>query len=256
MRNILVLLVAALLSGAATVPALADLTIEMKTDQGEQTLQVTSHQLAVQTRGQDVIFRGDKQVLWIVDPAEKSYTEMTEKDAEAMAAKVNDAMAQLKEAMKNVPPEQRAMMEKMMSGKMTHLAKSERTVKPLDEKKTINGFDCSGYNVITDQGVTEVWAADPAALKIKPEDLSVFKDLAQFMKSALPGMDQFTDLAKDFEHPGKDQVPGFPVLTIGRDKDGKELYRAELIKVDHGTVPESVFDLPEGLTKKKGFGDE
>jgi len=242
---------------AAGIPAArADMTIEMKHNGTPQNIQVTDDKISMGMEDRGVIFRGDKNVLWIIDTPQKTYTEMTEEDARAMGEKVNDAMAQMKEAMKNMPPEQRAMMEKMMSGKMAQLKESKRTVTPLHQEKTINGFKCSGYKVEGEGDELEVWSADPKELKIKPEDMSAFKDFAAFMQSALPGMEQISDLVKDFDHPREDQVPGFPVLTIAKNKDGSEAWRNELVQVDHDKIPASAFELPEGLTKTKGLMQE
>lgn len=248
-------LAAALLIGLA--PARADVTVRMKHNDKPQTLYVAPHAFQTTTEGGTMIFRGDRKLLWMVDAEEKKYTELTEADAKAMGAKLGDAMAQLQEALKNAPPAQRAMVEKMMKGQMAGMAPKERTVKATGETKTINGFPCSGYMIsISDGSSTEVWAADPKAVHLDPKDLSVWKDFGEFMKAMLPGVDQFKDLIKDYENPGKDQVPGFPVLSIQRDGSGKELWRSELVGVDEGPIPAEKFEIPAGFKKEKAKLDE
>jgi hypothetical protein len=234
--------------------ARADLTMEMKQTMAKgkevtETVRVTEHKIGIDSGGQGMVFRGDKKVLWIIDTAQKTYTEMDEAAAKAMGEQMNSAMAQLQEAMKGMPAEQRAQMEKMMAGKMKGMTPPKQTVKPMGQTKPINGFECAGYTVSGGDGETEVWAADPKVLKLGTADMTAFKDFAEFMKSSFPGMERIADLAKDFDHPREDQVPGFPVLTIRRDKSGKEEFRSELLKLTRGSVDASVFELPAGLTK-------
>jgi hypothetical protein len=248
-------LVALLLGGV--VPARADVTIQMKHNTEPQTLYVAPHAFQTATDGGKMIFRGDQKLLWMVDDKEKKYTELTEADAKAMGAKLGEAMAQMQEALKNAPPAQRAMMEKMMKGQMAGMTPKERTVKAMGQTKTINGFECAGYTVsVSDGSSTEVWAAEPKAIHLDPKDISVWKDFAEFMKAMLPGVDQFKDLIKDYDNPGKDQVPGFPVLSIQRDKAGKEIWRSELVSVEKGSIPAEKFEVPAGFKKDKAKLDE
>jgi hypothetical protein len=237
-----------------TPPARADLTMEMKQTmrkekEAVETVRVAQHKIGIDMGGQNMVFRGDKKVLWIIDTEKKTYTEMDEAACKAMGEQMNGAMAQMQEALKGMPAEQRAQMEKMMAGKMKGMTPPKQTVKPMGQKKTINGFECAGYTVSGGAGETEVWAADPKALKLDAADMTAFKDFAEFMKSSFPGMERIADLAKDFDHPREGQVPGFPVLTIRKDKSGKEDFRSELMKLTRGSVEASAFELPAGFTK-------
>jgi hypothetical protein len=202
-----------------------------------------------------MIFRGDKKLLWMVDEEKKTYTEMTEEGAKAMGAQMDDAMTQMQDALKKVPPEQRAMMEKMLAGKISKASAGKRTFKPMEEKRRINGFDCAGYLVSKEGGpITEVWTADPKSIQLDPKELAVFKEVAEFMKSMTSGMDQIQELVKDYEHPAEGDVPGFPVLTIQRNEKGKELWRTELVRVDKGAVAETTFEVPSGFEMQKPPG--
>src|SRR3954464_4080531 len=70
-----------------------------------------------QRGGQVVIFDGTRDVMMMIDDANKSYTEMTKADADALGSQVSSAMSQMQEAMKNMPPEQRAQIEAAMKGR-------------------------------------------------------------------------------------------------------------------------------------------
>ena len=55
-----------------------------------------------------VIFDGTRQVLTMIDNEKKTYTEMTQEDAEKMGAQLSGMMAQIEKQMATMPPEQRA----------------------------------------------------------------------------------------------------------------------------------------------------
>jgi hypothetical protein len=243
---------ASLLCGATAVRA--DLTMEMKQNGEAQHVYLKEHMFAVTNHEGLTIFRGDKQVLWTVNTHEKTCAEMTKADAQAAGEQMNAARSQMREAMKNVPAEQRAMMEKMIAGHMPKPQADARVIKPSGETKTINGYACAGYLVTHDDGsVEEIWTADPAAVHIEARDLAVFAEFAAFIKSLMAGMglDKMRDMIKDYAHPDPKDVPGFPILTVLKDADGKETWRAELVKLDHGAVAADKFEAPAGFQKTK-----
>ena len=65
---------------------------------------------------------GGRNRMVILDKAKNTYQEIDEQTMKQMGQQVSGAMAQMEAAMKNMPPEQRAMMEKMMKGKMPQAA--------------------------------------------------------------------------------------------------------------------------------------
>jgi hypothetical protein len=247
MKPIRVAWLAVLLLAPVSI-ARADLTIEMKYNKDPMATYVTSDKLASTTTQGGMIFLGKEKVLRIVDSANKKYTEMTEEDAKAMGAQ----MADMQKTLEQLPPAMREKVGAAMRGRMPG-ATDQRTVKPLGTTKTINGFETAGYLVTTGagDGETEVWAAPAKKLGIDTSDTAVFKDLAAFMQTMVPGLDAMRELIKDYEKPNPGDVPGFPVLTIHRDKGGKEVWRSELVKVDKSAVPAERFAVPAGFKKEK-----
>jgi hypothetical protein len=60
------------------------------------------------------IFRLDKEVMYIINNKDKEYTEMTFSEMEAATKQAMGQMEALKKQMKDMPPEQRKAMEKML----------------------------------------------------------------------------------------------------------------------------------------------
>lgn len=93
--------------------------------------------------GAVTIFRLDKELLWMLNPEKKTYSEMTFAEMEKMVNKGMEQMAAVKEQMKNMPEEQRKMMEKMMGG-----GDQAVEVKATSETKSISGRKCKKYLVL------------------------------------------------------------------------------------------------------------
>lgn len=246
MRRLSSLLVSGLLlalSGAAN----ADVTVVSKMNGEMQTVRTSEHRIAMTGLQSGMIFRGDRKLMWILNPEKKTYTEMTEADLKAMAEQMNTAMVELEKMKAQLPP---GMLDKMKQS-MPSASAPKRTVTPMNESKTINGFPCKGYAVSSESGrKSEVWSTDPASAQLRPEDLSAFKEFADFMKTMMPGMESWSDWAKDFDHPKEGQVPGVPILTIVKDESGEELFRTELVRVEHGAVAPAEFEVPAGYAEK------
>jgi hypothetical protein len=246
MKKLAVFLIGSFLLGSGGA-ATADVTVEMKQNEQPMTLYATEDRMATESGQGGMIFLGPEKILRMINSEKKKYTEITEADAKAMAEKI----AQAQRAMASLPP---ALREKM-AGAMKGMggAPAPRTVKPLHQSKTINGFPTDGYVVTVEgaKGETEIWATAPGKLGVKATDLTVFKAMAEFMQQMIPGLESMKDLIKDYDHPEPDQVPGFPVLTIQKDEGGKEIWRSELVRVDHGAVPGEKFAVPAGYKQEK-----
>jgi hypothetical protein len=225
--------------------ARADVTIEMRQDGKPLVTYVSQHKLASSSEAGGMIFLADEKVLRLIDAGRKRYTEMTAADAAALG----EQMAAMQQRVQNMPPQIRERMPGManMPG-----AGGKRTVRALGETRKIRDFDATGYVVTTEgtKGETEVWTTDPQNLGIQSVDFAVFRELAAFMRTMVPGLEVMREMIKNYEQPGPGEVPGFPVLTIRRDENGGERSRTELIKCDRGSIPGDKFKVPAGFKKQ------
>jgi len=72
-----------------------------------------------------------------------------------MANRMSEAMKQMEETLKNVPPEQREMVERMMQGRMKGMPtptapRSEPTVRSLGQSDIVSGIRCDWKEVSRD----------------------------------------------------------------------------------------------------------
>ena len=252
-------LVAALCFAFAAAPALAGLVgeFESKPPTGTATagkMLVEPDRLRIESAEGTVIFRGDKQVLWMVSEKDKSYRELTKADVQKMADQMSTVMPQIEEQLKNMSPEERAMVEGMMKGKMGGAmagAAAKKMFVKTGATETVNGFPCSIYDTMRGEDkIGRVWVTDYKSLGVTRDDMKAFDSMIAFIEPMMgPLKDMFSGLIQKSGAPDdKTAIPGFPIRTVTTGKKGDRVEEVKSLK--HETIPASVFDLPAGLKKE------
>lgn len=183
-----------------------------------------------------MIFDGGKQVLYLVDPARKTYVEMTKADVDRLSAQVQGAAAQMQSQLEKLPPAQRAQMEGMMKG-------VQRTRTGSD---TVGRWTCDKYDLtMSAQKIGEVCSVNPTALGFGARDFDVMLQMAAFYSAMAPQM------AGQLPGPGSIDPRGssdFPVKTVMMFPGGT--VTTELIEVGRRTFSDALFAVPAGFTKQ------
>ena len=182
-----------------------------------------------------MLLRMDQQKIYDVDPAKKTYSEMTFADMEAYAKKAGDKMAQFNEKIKNMPPEQRKQMESlgaMMGGGTDAPVEISST----GEKKTVSGFACTKY-IMTRGGkeLATLWVTKDVA-----GFADLRKDWMEFGKR-MATLTNMTGLGEAYQ-----KIDGFPMET-NMDMMGK--MTTVVTKVEKKNTPAGEFNVPAGFTK-------
>jgi len=194
---------------------------------------------------------GGRNRMVILDRAKNTYQEIDEAMMKQLGAQVNAAMAQMQEQMKNLPPEQRAMMEKMMKGKMPQGVANAvpKTVYTAKGSGSVNGFSCTKYEGMEGaQKVADVCAAQASQIKLGASDFQVFqkmKDFVSGLTSAMSNSPFYSNLAagRYFEN----GIEGFPIQRVSYS-NGKAEQRSELKSVTQASFSDADFSL--GNAKK------
>jgi hypothetical protein len=192
-----------------------------------------------------MIYRGDKSAFWMIDTQKKTYMVMTEKDFDAMRAKMDSAMAKVREQMKSLPPERQKMMEEMMAKMAPGGAQGPKTTyRKIGDGGKVEGWATEKYEGRRDTTkVSEIWTAAPKAIGIQEADVNVLKDMAKFFQKFAQGM-------PDFIGNKENGLEGVPVKSIGY-RDGKPTWESELKSVKKEDLAASLFEIPAGFTEKK-----
>ena len=186
------------------------------------SVQMQGESLRMETPENTVIFRGDKQVLWILQPADGTYTEMDKATLEQASSAMSEAMAEMKSQMASLPPEQRAMVEKMMSAQAQPGAAPAPVPERLEatgKTETISGHATTAWNSYRgDEKVRESWVTDWKSFGLTATDFKPLEEMADFMRALTKGMPQKADSGFAAKYTGKDALPGVPMRIVSFGK--------------------------------------
>jgi hypothetical protein len=192
----------------------------------------------VSSEDQDyIIIRLDKEKMISVDTKKKTYWEQTfaelEKSMKAASAKMEKQMAGMQEQLKNLPEEQRKMMEGML-GTQGGTAGNVQMSKSGETKK-ISGFSCAKYvakegekELMTLWTTTDVKGFEPLRKDYEALSRRMTAMNPRLMKGLIDAMSK---------------VEGFPIET---DWGGMT---NTVLKIEQRSTPESEFSIPAGFKK-------
>jgi hypothetical protein len=211
-------------------------------------LWISADKLQVEMQGPQsmmMIYRQDKGLFWLIQPGQKSYTEMTNADIEAMAKTLEAARAKLNEQMKNLPEEQKQLMEKMMGGMLPPPTSPKVTFKKALGTAKVGEWSCQNWESYLD-GVKNAdhCVADFKATELKETDFKIFKDIAKFVGKMAASYKGLLDQSANLE-----QLGGIPVQTTVIS-DGKVESKLTLQSIKRLKASATTYELPAGLTKK------
>ena len=225
--------------------------ISMTGKQSEKTKQKVfykSGMIKIVDLGEDeiTIVRMDKELMWDIDLEDSTYTEMTFAEMEKMSQEGKKQMAaaraEMEEQMKDMPPEERAMVEKMMGSQMSKMMggddeAGELSLKRTGKKEKISGLNCQQVVVtIDDEPFVEMWVTDK--YELGGELFTIYEKMNLFKYKPNEDMKKFKS---------------FPMKTVFTIDMGMGTMRnvttvSEVVKT---SVKESEFDLTKGLKLRK-----
>ncbi|MDH3647646.1 MAG: DUF4412 domain-containing protein [Gammaproteobacteria bacterium] len=207
----------------------------------------------------DWIYHADRREMIVVDHENRSYHVMDKSTSQQINEQVSSAMAQMQEALKNVPADQRAMVEQMMKQRMpkakapAQASKSE--LKRTGERADKNGYPCVKYEVYRDgDKVREMWVTDWDNIEGGSDVVDVFEEMSGFFREMLDALPDFAkgSAAGEPAFAYMKELKGFPVATEefenGRKTGESNLRSAKRLKLD----PDA-FEPPSGYKRQSMF---
>ena len=210
-----------------------------------------------------MIYRGDRREMVVLDHGKKSYFVMDQQMMKKMAGQMSQAMRQVQEALKNVPAEQRAMVEKMMKQRMPAMQPPQRptiVVRKTADRAELHGYPCVKYEVLREgRKIKELWVTDWANVEGGSEVVDVFRDMATFFSEMLesfsggagPGLAQ-TVGDSVFQH--MNELDGFPVVTRNYGDDGSLESESALRSSGRRPLDAAEFEPPVGYKRQQMMG--
>ena len=205
-----------------------------------------------------MIFRGEEMLM--LNHKDKSYTVMDEAMLEEMNSQMSAAMQQMEAQLAQVPPAQRAMVEKMMKGQMQGMMPMQSAAPPppprveVGESSAWKSYPCVKYSVYSGgEKSEEICAASLDSIEGSEEAIRGFRKMAGFVKKmtkSLPG--QFGVGMAENPMNMMEQIDGFPVHTVHFEK-GAVTQEMSLESVTEQTLDESMFAAPADYKKQDLF---
>lgn len=193
-----------------------------------------------------ILFRDE--TMWLIDHDKKRCQTIDKQGMEQMSAQLGGAMKQLEAQMAQIPPEQRAMMEKMMKGKMPGGmgadARPRRVV--AGGAETVGAYSCNVHTLYSgDEKVWEVCAAKESAVAEFAEAMGAFRALSDFTEDLRESLTQ-GPLASMIQTPFSEmkQIDGLPV-RVRNFAGGKLQSESTLKTVARRDIEKTLFAAPE-----------
>jgi hypothetical protein len=203
---------------------------------------------------QITLFRDN--ALWELQPAQHTYTKMDHAAMQQAAHQMDQEMAKMRAQMANMPPEQRAMMEKMMpgaNGKTPGAAPPpEGTWTDTGKSETVGQYNCHVWESRFNGKLETQYCVVPAgALPGGDELLSAMRELgkiARELMSAIPAAAGSSRQLMAFE-----RLQGYPVLV--RHFSGETPTREDIVQsIERQSLAANQFEIPQGYTERPAFG--
>jgi hypothetical protein len=208
-----------------------------------------SIELKNEGKKQVIIFRGDKNVFWVVNNEERTYMEMTQKDLENLKTQMDNTQKMMAEQMKNMPEEQRKMMEQMMPAAAGSAKKEKTEFKKKSGGEKVGKWTCDHYEGFQNgKKSDEVWTASWDQLGIKRSDMSALKKMGEFFEVISQDAGEFMKIGSE-EWEKEQGISGVPVRWIDF-VDGKGENQGEIKEIIKQDLKAALFELPAGYEKE------
>jgi len=206
----------------------------------------------VDSSGRASIFKGN--TMYIVDDADKSYIVFDKTTMAVLAKKMNDEMAQMKEQLAKLPPEQREQMEAAM-GKIPGMGAGDQkwTVEAVDTGKSdkIDGRACKLWDIKRNGELDEQVCVVPfAGLPGKENFQSVFGNFSKVFDEMAKSVPMLAGMMGN-EFAVHVKTNGYPVRMRSYE-NGRLAPEETLMKVwREEAVPATMFEVPAGYQLKQ-----
>lgn len=197
----------------------------------------------------------DGKQIHVIDVAQKRYTTIDKASIDEFSGKLANLRSQMEAQMKNMPPEQRAMVEQMMSQMggtgAQAMEAAKRSVKQTGRSESAAGHSCKVWEV-TVGGVKEqeLCVVAPGSLPGGTDMMATMVKIGEMFKSLMEsfggaGRDALSQAWSDLQ-----AINGIPVITRLYD-NGRLSEEVKLTVIRSESVPATRFQIPAGYQQRK-----
>ena len=210
----------------------------------------------------DVIFNSQSRNMMIISHAEKSYMIFDENTASNIKSEIDKAM---EEALAQVPPEQRAMVERMMKQQMGNMnggapqmqmEMPKAEIRKVGRSDTINGISCEYYEAYTgNEKDMELCVADWDDIDASENMRNSFMAMGEMMEGFLEQISQMAPMMQSNDNPFAylKEMDGYPILSR-QFSNGVATEETVLKSITEQDIEKNEFNAPEGYNKQDMMG--
>ncbi len=239
----------------------ADATLTMQDVSGkmDSVVEVKGHMVRISSPGDSdyMLYDAQRDMVIHVNSASREYMEIDRNTLAGMAdsmASVKKEMAMMRERLKNLPPEQRAMVEQQMGGMANLGAMEDKPTARLTSVRRgsdkIAGFKCERYDVMSGkQRVSELCVATRTGAGMSKSDFSTVTAAIKFMREMAAEAQKMSaglGVGVGAAEMSMGDVDGVPV-SVKDLRSGREF---RLVKVSGDKLDETRFNEYRSMRKK------
>lgn len=208
--------------------------------------------------GVTFIYRGDRQVAWVIHDQDRTYRELSPDSMQRARGLMDQARQKLEQQLPSMPADQRKRVEAMMAqmgvGATTGGGPpAPPTFEKAGGPRTVGSWPCTPYRVRrTGSAGEEACIARLSDVGLTAEDLRGMSSLAAFMQKGLaPGGDSPAMAALDLDGLSKAiGYAGVPIQTTRYRADGAVESQTTIKSIDRKAIAADGFELPTSYTKQ------
>jgi hypothetical protein len=221
------------------------------------TMTLDTDRLRLNSASFELIYRGDLGKAWVLQPAAKTYLEMSPAAMAPVAAKMDAATAMIKQKLAALPEAQRKQLEAMIAKRMGGPAAAASpppatTYQKTGDARQLGAWSCTPFHVtVSGKFGSDVCIAKLDDVGLTRDDLSAFASFAAFMGKVRSAMSRFNApiTTMDLDSMAKAiGFVGFPIQTSAKVGIAGRIVTT-LKSVDHRDAPAGTFDIPAGYSK-------
>lgn len=260
-----------------TTPASAGVVFELETQDhtqspprlGTSTTAVEGSLLTMEIQGDSrsgggqVIYRGDRREMIVVDPQQQSFIVMDVETINALAQQLQQMKSQFGGMIDNVPEAQREYVQQMLQRQQQNaqaaVQPTQLQVRNVGDHVTVNGYPCARYEVYRNgRKVSDLWVTDWKNVEGGQELRPVFTGMAEFFQQMTQAFAQQAGTSESTFGDNMfvliNELDGFPVATYNYDENGNVEDAAILRTSRRGRLDPAAFEPPAGYRQQHLFG--
>lgn len=246
----------ALLAGSSQAGTVMEMSSRDLNGNQAETVMTTyaqDGQLRVETTDRDGAMVFSNDTVYAINHKEKSYVAIDRATMQRMAETVNPMLKQLQERMAQMPPEQRAQMERMMGKNMPGAQKPvTREVRKTARSGKAAGYSCKIVELLADGVVEdELCVVDPKSLQGGDELMAAAAKMSASLQDFMQDIDApWLKDSIDQQTANYAKIGGIPVLSR-HFAAGKAVNETTLKSIQSQSIPATTFKIPAGYTRRE-----